>query len=154
MSIYQAFELIANHPDSADFYGGVSDALIAQSENVLGLSFPPSYKEFLKKLGAGAIRGIELYGLIDDPEDDTNGPPDALWYTQTLRKDFGLPQSMIAISETGFGPIYVIDTSEKDERGESPVYIWFQRKMDKDADQFGNWLYDQLESMLNEENPD
>jgi antitoxin YobK len=152
MSIYQAFELIENHPDSADFYGGVSDALISQSESVLGLSFPPSYKEFLKKLGAGAIRGIELYGLINEPDDEPDHPSSTLWYTQTLREDFGLPQFMIAISETGFGPIYVIDTSEKDEQGESPVYVWFQKKMEKDADQFGNWLYDQLESMLNEEN--
>ena len=45
------------------YAGGATDALIAEFENELGVSFPSSYKLFLKKFEALSFAGETYYGI-------------------------------------------------------------------------------------------
>ncbi len=47
------------------FVGPRDAGLIRAAEDALGVQFPPTYRAFLERLGAGSIRGPEVYGVID-----------------------------------------------------------------------------------------
>lgn len=43
--------------------GGVADRLISEAEEQLGFTFPSSYQDILKNVGAVSINGHEVFGL-------------------------------------------------------------------------------------------
>jgi hypothetical protein len=47
---------------NAEFLGPKDESLVASAERALEFTFPPTYRLFLKRLGAGSIRGCEFYG--------------------------------------------------------------------------------------------
>jgi hypothetical protein len=57
--------------DDADVVGERPEALVDPAEQTLGLRFPPSYRAFVRELGAGDAGGEEFYGVIDDFENST-----------------------------------------------------------------------------------
>lgn len=120
----EAFQLIDEHDDEADFDGAKSDDLIQRAEQALGLTFPPTYKQFLSRLGCGDIAGAEFYGIIKD-DFANSGVPDAIWLTLKQRRMSQLPESLVLVSETGDGGYYGIDVSRKDIDGENPVVEWW-----------------------------
>lgn len=141
--IEQGLEVVAAHPEKADFLGGRDEALIADAERELGVQFPPSYRRFLAELGAGDFEGREFYGVIDRERMQLNGPPNAIGSTLARRhRDPHWPPELIVVSDTGFGPDYVLDLSRRDENGESPVLVWSEGQTreagaERDADSFG-----------------
>ncbi|WP_430909121.1 SMI1/KNR4 family protein [Maribacter sp. 2-571] len=142
MSIENALQIIEENIDDADFCGPVAPDKITSAEEILGVKFPKSYSLFLKKYGAGDIAGIELFGIIKDPTTDGPMVPNGIWLTLNLREESALPKEFIVVSETGYGPYYVIDTSFKDDNFESPVYIWdTDNQKEKISDSFGKFLY-------------
>src|SRR5215813_8270290 len=49
--------------------GGASEPTISQAEATLGVRFPPSYRSFLARFGAGFIcGGFEVAGLFHHPD--------------------------------------------------------------------------------------
>ena len=64
--VESAIDLIRGYSGRKHYVGGRSSDLIRAAETALGVEFPPSYKKFLKELGAGSIRGREVYGITDD----------------------------------------------------------------------------------------
>jgi SMI1-KNR4 cell-wall len=48
--------------------GGASEPTISQAEATLDVRFPPSYRSFLARFGAGFSRGIEVAGLFHHPD--------------------------------------------------------------------------------------
>jgi len=64
----------STHPLEAFFppenvAGGASKPTISQAEATLGVRFPPSYRSFLARFGAGFIRnGFEVAGLFHHPD--------------------------------------------------------------------------------------
>ncbi|MEZ4920862.1 MAG: SMI1/KNR4 family protein [Saprospiraceae bacterium] len=149
MNIENAFQIIEENIDDADFCGPVAPDKITSAEEILGVKFPKSYSMFLEKYGAGDIAGIELFGIIKDPTTDGQMVPNGIWLTLNLREKSALPKEFIVVSETGYGPYYVIDTSFKDDDLESPVYTWDTgNQKEKTSDSFGEFLSSLLEESI------
>jgi hypothetical protein len=55
--------LIAEHPDLADFDGPKDEQLVAAAEQLLGLSFPADYRNFLLEFGAGSFGAKNRHAL-------------------------------------------------------------------------------------------
>ena len=96
---------------------------VAEAEAELGLAFPPSYREYLLRLGYASRGGVEVYGLVA-PERKRTGIPDVVWVTRRARADDGAPANYVLISEDGTGSYYVLDTGAAREDGECPVLLW------------------------------
>ena len=149
MEIEKAFAIIEDHVEEGDFSGPISLKSIEEAERMLRVTFPPSYRKFLVRYGAGDIAGLEFYGIINDPNIDREGIPNGIWLTQNLRKETALPVEFVVVSETGYGPYYVIDTSQKNERDESPIYLWnVGNQKEKVADSFGEFLLSLLQESV------
>jgi hypothetical protein len=107
--------------------GKVSEQAIIAAESSLGIKFPPSYREFLQRFGAGTIGFYEIFGLSE-----TEGPNDPpLWRNvvkETLRSRKSakgtIPDAYVVFTSDGQGCRFFLDTSKPDENGESPVIGW------------------------------
>lgn len=99
--------------------GGVSEEAINDAAARLGVSFPPSYVDFLRRFGSGYISYQELIGL--------GGPPhlDVVELTSHLRERAGIsafPRHLIPVLSDGFGNYDALDTSQSGP--EVPVVQW------------------------------
>jgi hypothetical protein len=123
--------------------------VIQVAESALGLSFPPTYRRFLKERGCGDLAGAEFYGLVDE-DFENSSIPDGIWLTMRQRRSSNLPRSLILVSETGNGGYYAIDTRRRDSRGESPVIVWFpglsnvEGPVGEVAEDFGAFMFQRL----------
>lgn len=150
----QALQLIAANAASADFAGPRPDQLISSAEYALGLTFPPTYRSFVGRLGAGAFGGDEFYGVITDGFENSS-VPDAIWLTLKQRITSQSPRSLIFVSDTGDGAYYAIDVSQVTTDGESPIVEWWpgaplgaigNRKVI--ANDFGEFFLQQVQEAL------
>ena len=141
MEINKLFNLIEQYKQDAYFSGAVSKERILEAQDILNISFPASYKMFIEKYGSGDILGIEIYGIIKDPKIDPPAVPNAVWLTKKLRSDSNMQHKFLVISTTGYGPFYVLDTSEISDNDECPVYLWdLNNQIEKKFNDFpGNW---------------
>lgn len=110
------FRLIAADPDQAFFAGPRSAELIASAEFALGGTLPSQYRTFVENLGAGNIRGVEVYGVISEPFD---GPvPDAVWITLDERRVGNIAAEIIVVGDSGDGGYYCVHEGE-----DGPVFL-------------------------------
>lgn len=119
----QAFQLI-DSCECADFHGPKTEELIGRAEQTLGLVFPPTYRQFLCRLGCGSVPGHEFYGLIGD-DFENSGVPDAIWLTLDERHTSQLPDSLVLVGSTGDGGYYAIDVLQRTANGDSSVVEWW-----------------------------
>ena len=140
-----ALLIIRGDPDRARFHGRKDDALIDAAETALGLRLPPSYRRFVRELGAGNYGADEFYGIIDG-DFDRGGVPDGIWCTLSARAEWGLPNQYMIVGADGMGGSYAIDTSRSDATGENPV-VWLSVDFDPIqilADSFGRFFLDSV----------
>lgn len=105
----------------SDFNGGVGDTTISKASNAIGLPFPPEYREFLKKLGAGGVSSEEFIGL--GGADHLN----VVMIYNHLRepsKFSMLPECFIPIRSDGYGNYDCIDTKNPTNKGEFKIVAW------------------------------
>lgn len=127
MSAYEEVEefirLVRANPQVANIAGGCDEQLIRQAEATLGLRLPPTYREFLRKLGECDIAGEEFYGVWvrDNDGESLFG---AVRTTLDARRTSAMPYSMVAFMSDGMGGLYVLDAASLDGDGEAPVFIW------------------------------
>jgi antitoxin YobK len=119
----EARELIERHDDLADFMGERPEELVAHAEDALGVKFPPTYRAFVKELGAGDIAGEEFYGVIDD-NFESSGVPNGIWLTLHERTDSGLPPELVVVYTDVEGNYYALDTGRDGDSGEHPLVLW------------------------------
>src|SRR5687767_13664650 len=119
-NLLTAFELISSNKAKADFVSARPDTLIEAAEQRLGLRFPPTYREFLRKLGAGNFGASEFYGIIDENFNHSS-VPNGIWYTLTERDEVELPKNLIVIGDTGDGGLYCLEVSDEKE---APVIVF------------------------------
>lgn len=142
-----AVRLIAKRPASVSFAGERDEALLRAAEEALGLQFPPSYRLFLRRLGAGNVGSFEVYGVIDR-DFQVSAVPDAIWMTLRGREQWALPPSMVVVYFDGAGDYYVVDTARSSPSGESPMVVWrpgYSQNADAPevvADDFGTFFLD------------
>ncbi|REK19407.1 MAG: hypothetical protein DWQ37_00995 [Planctomycetota bacterium] len=151
--LYRALELIAANPDQADFAGPQPETRVAQVQSLLQLKFPPSYLEFVTRLGCGNLGSAEFYGVVsDDPVNSSI--PDGVWATLTGREDSGRPPQYLVVGETGDGAEYVIDTSRRNDADECPVLEWWPSLPEASgngvivAEDFGAYFLHEVEEAL------
>ncbi len=119
----EALDLIKSYPGRKHFAGVRQPALIEEAVAALGVPFPPSYRRFLENLGAGSIRGREIYGVIDSNFRDST-IPDGIWLTLRERRDSRLPEALVIVYSTGDGEYVAIDTSKRTSESENPMVLW------------------------------
>lgn len=122
------------------FYGGVTKEAITDAEARLGVAFPPSYANFLRRFGSGYVSYQELIGL--------GGPShlDVVELTAHLRERAGIsvfPRHLIPVLADGFGNYDALDTSQSGL--EVPVVQWLHDGGDDQlpvvlASSYAEWL--------------
>lgn len=112
------FELIERSGTRGHFFGPMPEERVRSAEERLGVRFPSSHRQFVRRYGSGDVWGEEFFGLT--PND--RGVPSAVWMTLEHRKE-GLPDWMIVVQDAGAPWIYCLDTSQA-EAGEAPVVMW------------------------------
>lgn len=138
--------------DDADVVGERPERLVELAEQALGVRFPPSYRAFVRELGAGDAGGEEFYGVIDD-DFESSAVPDGVWLTLRHRETSGLPDHLVTVATTGDGSYYVVDASG-DGRFEGPVVIWTpglssaDDDLERVADSFGEFFRRILEQSV------
>ncbi|MHA7058269.1 SMI1/KNR4 family protein [Aquimarina sp. M1] len=148
MNLEKAFEIIEKNIDESNFFGPIAKEKITSAENILNIKFPLSYKRFIEQYGSGDIFGLEFYGIIKDPKTDAHMIPNGIWLTQSLRNESNLLLRYLVIAETGYGPYYVLDTSEG-KNNENQVYIWdIGNQVEEKFDNFGSFLFTLLEESM------
>lgn len=113
----EALCLLERDPGGADFAGAQSRWAVEDAEVPLGFRFPPSYREFLIRLGRGRYRGDEFFGMAGDDAD-------VVTRTQAGRRDLGLPWEYLLVAPRGEGGYLVLDLGRVDAEGETPVVAW------------------------------
>jgi hypothetical protein len=152
-ALEKAFKIIDENIEIADFEGEKDEYLIKLAENMLGITFPESYKKFLKKLGCGDIAGEEFYGIIDD-NFEKSSVPNGIWLTLKQRKSQNLPDNLLIVYGLGDGSYYALDTAKKSQNGDCPVVKWIPglskkgEKLDIIAVDFGEFFLKTIKEAL------
>jgi antitoxin YobK len=100
-------------------FGPVDAKSISEAEEMLNITFPPSYRTYLTEYGASYGSGIEMYGLPDARE-----PPEwvnAAQQTLNVRKSTNISYGYLAISDDGGDFRYYLDCASPNNQGECPV---------------------------------
>ena len=115
--------MIAEYPKLTHCLGGVDEARIAAAESILGIRFPNSYREFLRRFGRLNFGSSEFYGLEQHLLDvrQSSCVEQTLW-----ARDMGrFPRPLVIIYDTGWeGEVLCLDTSQMNEDNECPVVNW------------------------------
>lgn len=118
----EGLRLVTGHPNAL-FVGPRDESVVQAAEEALGFLLPPTYRRFVRELGAGSIRGSEFYGVVSD-DLAVAGVPNGVWVTLLERREGGLPDRLIVIGATGMGEWYVLDGRQAGPDGEHPVVVW------------------------------
>jgi antitoxin YobK len=142
----EATQLVANHPDLADFAGPRDEALVRAAEETLGVQFPPSYRRFLRKFGAGSFGGQEVYGVID-ADFEHSSIPDAVWNTLSLRRSEESLRTLSPSNATGDGQQLCVQSGSS----ETPMPAIWPGSGDEPevvASDFGVWFKEIVEGEI------
>ncbi len=120
--------------------GPQSESAIVTLESKLGITFPPSYRDFLTLYGAMAIYDSTVSGIINgDPLSENGGSI----YGDTLlfQREWGLPNHLLVIQPNDDAP-YCFDIRVASATGEFPVVCYELRSKNagKIAIDFNDWI--------------
>ena len=137
-----AMGILAASPSVGFFVGPREPTLIAKAENALGGELPPTYREFVRQLGAGAFGSFEVYGVVNDQFEHST-VPNGVWLTLNERRESSFPHELVIIGSTGDGDYYCLELRCGQE---SPVIIYqpglppHQQSAEKVAEDFGKFF--------------
>lgn len=92
----RALAVIGQHEGEASFVGPRAELLVRTAEKALGLKLPPTYRRFVRALGAGSFGAAEVYGVID-ADFERSSAPDAVWATLRAREENDLPADLLIL---------------------------------------------------------
>ncbi|MDO4431634.1 MAG: SMI1/KNR4 family protein [Lonepinella koalarum] len=98
----------------------IDEKIVISYQDEVGILFPEDFYEYLLNFGRLNFDGQDFYGITANKN---GGLPDLISATKIYREDYLINKFMIPIVSTGYGGLYVIDTSIKNEKNESPVVI-------------------------------
>ncbi len=140
---------LREHDRPCRIAGPVSDSAITAAEDALGVSFPPSYRTFLRTFGGIAIP--PHLGLVHDfvgvtPSPDADEVADVVKQTLRARAERKLAEHLIVV---GMGQNYqewfCLDSNRAQPDGEYPVFMFDARDNALDGQ-----FYDDFGAMLEE----
>lgn len=109
------------------FFGPVDEGGVIAAESDLMLSFPRSYRNFLRELGAANMFGWDFPGLPSTRDDDCETPAflNVVDQTRAFWRDWApLSRQLIYISCNGGDAYFFLDTSVDVPGGEAPVVVY------------------------------
>ena len=132
----QILDIIKKYEQPGDFnHATVTDEMLANAEDILGVKLPNQYVDFLKMFGHGGIGGIEIIGI---------GLTGRLIFVErTLDyRDEGLPNNLIVIENVDEW-IDCIDCNT------GKVVSWdFTGYIKEDYSSFDDYLMDQMNNAI------
>jgi antitoxin YobK len=135
---------LREHENSCEIAGPVSESAITAAEEALGVTFPPSYRTFLRTFGGIAIPSH--LGIVHDFVGVTSQDADVVRRTLEGRTEKKLGEHLVVV---GMGAQYqewfCLDTGRTLPNGEYPVLMFDAR--DNALDQ---QFYDDFGQMLQE----
>ncbi|MCP3660644.1 MAG: SMI1/KNR4 family protein [Bacteroidetes bacterium] len=141
----KAFEIIDKylklHKDSVRVGKPIDEDIIQKNEKLLNLSFPPTYREFLKKYGfleinTGSIK-MQVYGISKKKDFDI------IEINKSIRNKENLPKYLIVISRYGFGWATLNLTSIRNKENHICYWDGFNDE-DQIFNNFAEFLYEEL----------
>lgn len=148
LSLLQAIEIIEHNHENFDDFHPQTDIVIKNAEKKLGISFPDSYKVFLKKYGYLGLGGEEINGLWN-----SSIIKHTLYQRQQSNNADPFPLSFVPIYNLGNGEIYCLDTDQMNVQNECPVVAWYFGRIEKISIDFGEFLLniitEELENIKN-----
>lgn len=138
------------------FEGEIEERLIDKWEEKLGVTFPNSYREFLRKFGDGCLCGMPYLGGI------SNEDFSAAWEDTSMYREKGiLPQEHIVVATSGdvvktngeaYGVhnLYCLDTGHMAD-GECPVlvyHVWETGKVE--LEEYASNYWEMFDKMVQE----
>ncbi len=148
LELEQGLKLIENKTGEY-FKGNISDDLIIAAEKFLDISFPESYKTFLKLKGSGSFKSKEFYGISND-NFESGRVPNGIWLTGDERKTSNLDRNLVLIGQSIEG-YYALDTAQL-KNGECPVVdaipIGKREDLEIIAPDFGVFFLTQIREVL------
>jgi hypothetical protein len=138
------------HDNPCRITGPAPDSAIAAAEEALGVTFPPSYREFLKTFGGIALPthlGI-VHDFVGVTSIDANveKPDDVVGRTLRAREERRLAGHLVVVGMgADFQEWFCLDASKPRANGEYPILLFDAR--DNALDQ---QFYDDFGQMLHE----
>ncbi|MEM4409766.1 MAG: SMI1/KNR4 family protein [Candidatus Caldarchaeum sp.] len=149
---YQEISRRIRGMEETKFGRGASEEQISEAEQLLGITFPPSYKKFLSEFGWADIDGEEIYGLGDDVPSSLH----LVRKTLAEREAAGLPLYWIPIHQTWLGNLTCLDGS-RSRRREYPVVLWRlcpEEEVIELSDNFVEWMFEYIISGIESDLPE
>lgn len=146
MSIFEEIEQLLNDLD-AFIAGGQPEAMVGAAESKLGVSFPPSFREYLVRWGNISCDDLEYYGLTRNGDFDKGGVPNCVWFTMSKRTTVGLPHSLIVFRNINDEEYLCIDIDQALDNDERKIAIWdnIEREISQTLDvNFADFLLEEL----------
>jgi hypothetical protein len=120
------------------FNNGTIKEHIEKVEEILGLSFPKSYKEFLLIFNGGYLfeENVRICGVIDDSSTLISNMYDVVY--NNINKVSSIPYSHLIVATYLWGDAVCLDTSSSKE----VVYLWEHEsgELSVQFDSFVDWL--------------
>jgi hypothetical protein len=101
---HDAVALMESAKDLMDFAGPRDPALVAAAEAAIGSRFPPTYREFVTRYGAGGFGAFEIDGVID-ANFHKSSVPNGIWETLDERRTAYLPNDLLIVAFADDGRI-------------------------------------------------
>ena len=104
--------------------GGQSPETITAAEAKLGVTFPPSFREYLLRWGNISFDGYEYYGLTKNTDFENASVPNCVWFTLRKRSLLDLPDRFIVFRNENDEVYYCLDMEQMLEEKERGIAIW------------------------------
>ena len=107
-ALKEALGTLSTCPEHAHFVGPRDAQLIDAAEQAVSFTFPPSYRHFVERLGAGSFGSFEVYGVVDG-NFARSAIPNGPWLALQMRRRGELADNLLPICDTGLGGYYCIE---------------------------------------------
>lgn len=135
-----AVELIEKNRHLIHYICPQNERFIQQAESILSVTFPKSYRDFLKRFGQLGIGGEAIYGLDDKEEYDIYRDENIVCNTLDERKfdyEDPFPLSFVTIYNLGNGEKFCLDTAKMNKEEECPMMAWYFGRIESLKDDVG-----------------
>jgi len=142
----KAIKLIEQNKDLCEDIAPQSENAIVNAETALSVSFPKSYKKFLKLIGSLSLGPIDIFGLTFN-DYSKYMPNDVVCETLKKRKisiSPAFPRNFVPVYDLGDGEIFCFDTEQMNVKGECPLVAWYFGRIEHLYEDFGDFLLEKV----------
>ena len=143
----KAMQLLSENDIPLIQVGGADASIVDLLEKEIAVQLPKSYRRLLTEFGALSFEGNMISGIGKNGVYGDNFGS-VYFSTTELRKNEEITDKMLHLMPTGYGPYFVIDCAQLNQRSEGPVYeineLGYKHGMKKVAESFGEFLLNEV----------